>query len=152
MVTNNYQFEEQVRRLLSQTKSELEMIEAQIAELEGKRAFLRAEVQAFEMTIRGYLRQTGRQETAEPEWIKLLGGQINKERLLTIAKHSGGKITVKQATNLLYNRFIKSKNRSVAYTMIQGLLSNLAQDGKLAKVAPGEYKLVEAQPNLPGVS
>lgn len=149
MVTGNG-YEEQTRRLLAETKSELNTIETEIAELQDKRVTLAREVNAYETALQGYLRRMGKQKGAEFNWNELLrGDKTHKLRLITIAKHNGGKIRVNQATDILYsNGFIKSKKRATAYVMIQGYLASMMEEGTFEKIAPGEYRLLGAQENL----
>ena len=78
--------------------------------------------------------------------------KIHKERLITIAKHSGGKIRVSQATDILCsNGFIKSRKRATAYAMVQGYLADMEYGGEFRKIGPGEYRLMGAQQSLPNL-
>lgn len=143
MVTINHSYEDQTRRLLAESQSELNAIETEIKELEKKRATLEQEVQAYEVALQGYLRRTGKQAISEPNWAKLLKGKVHREKLITIAKHNGGIIRVSQATDLLYyKKFIKSHKRANAYSIVQALLSDMADEGLFEKVEPGEYRLI----------
>lgn len=152
MVSNNNSYEEQTRRLLSDAISELNTVESQIRELEGKRAKLKAESQAYELALEGYLRRTGRQLKKEPDWYKLLRDQTNKDRLITLAENSGGRIKASEATDLLYSRhLIKAAKRVTAYSIVQGLLIAMAKQGRFEKVGPGEYRLVDTEPAFPAL-
>ena len=143
MVKSSHSYEEQTRRLLAETRAELSTIEAQIVELEEKRATLKSEAQAFEIALQGYLVRTKRRENHEPNWVELLHRQKHKDRLITIAKHSDGKIMVSQATDLLYGKgFIRSKKYSNAYHITQILLSRMTQKGVFDRVTRGQYRLV----------
>ncbi len=150
---NNHSYEDQTRRLLAESQSELKTLDEEIADLQERKVTLAGEVNAYETALQGYLRRIGKGEGAESDWKKILVGcDIHKDRLKTIAKHNGGKIRVGQATDILYsNGFIKAQKRSTAYTMIQGYLSDMREDGIFEKIGLGEYKLVGAQQNLPGV-
>lgn len=149
MVTSNSSWEEQTRRFLSDTLSELNKVELQIQELEGRRAKLKEEAQAWEMALEGYLRRTGREFKKEPDWFKLFGTQTHKQKLITIAEYNGGRIKASGATNVLFTKgFIKAKKRSTAYSMVQRFLIEMGEEGKFEKVGPGEYRLIGAQQNL----
>lgn len=154
MVMNNHSYEDQSRRLLGEAQSELNEIDAEIKDLQDRRVILAREVNAYETSLQGYLRRIGRQEGTESNWKSILANcDIHRDRIEAIAKHSGGKIRVGQVTDILYsNGFIKAKKRSTAYSMIQGYLADMTDDGVFKKVAPGEYRLVGAQQSLPGVS
>lgn len=154
MVMNNHSYEDQARRLLGEAQSELNEIDAEIKDLQDRRVILAREVNAYETSLQGYLRRIGRQEGTESNWKSILANcDIHRDRIEAIAKHSGGKIRVSQVTDILYsNGFIKAKKRSTAYSMIQGYLADMTDDGVFKKVAPGEYRLVGAQQSLPGVS
>jgi hypothetical protein len=149
MITNNGSWEEQTRRLLSDKLSELNKVKAQVEELQEKEARIKAEVQAYELVLGDYLQGAGRQFKIEPDWLKLLENQTHRQRLLIIAEHSGGRIRVSEATDLLYTKhFIKAAKRATAYTMVQRFLKEMAEEGRLEKIAPGEYRLIGAQQNL----
>jgi Tfp pilus assembly protein PilN len=149
MITNNGSWEEQTRRLLSDKLSELNKIKAQIEELQEKEAKVKAEAQAYELVLEDYLKGAGRQFKIEPDWLKLLENQTHKQQLLTIAEHSGGRIRVSEATDLLYTKhFIKAAKRATAYIMVQRFLKELREEGRFEKIAPGEYRLIGAQQNL----
>ncbi|MBM3172743.1 MAG: hypothetical protein FJZ85_03355 [Chloroflexi bacterium] len=149
VIGNGSSWEEQTRRFLSDTLSELNKVESQINELEVKRMKLAEEVKAWEMALEGYLKRTGRRVDITPEWYKTLRDQTHKERILTIAKNSGGSVKASEATDILYTKgFIKAKKRSTAYSMVQRFLIELAEEGKLEKVAPAEYRLLGAQQSL----
>jgi hypothetical protein len=154
MVQSNDSYEEQTRRLLAETKSELTAIGNQMAELKQKWEALKKEAEAYEMVLQGYLRRTGREVDTATDWVQSLGGlSSHKERLIAIAKHEGGRVRVSHASDLLYtNGFIKSKKRANAYRIVQNILSSMADEGIFEKVNPGEYKLIGAQQSLPGVS
>lgn len=150
MTTSNG-YEEQTRRLLAETKSELSIVEAEIAELTQKSLTLQREVDAFETALTGYLRRTGRQAISENNWLRLLGAKemTHKKRLIAIAERKGGRIRVSEATDILYSKgFIKSKKRMNAYTIVQSLLTQMAEEGKFEKVEPGEFRLIGAQQSL----
>jgi hypothetical protein len=149
VISNGY--EEQTRRLLSETRSELSKVDAEITELSKKKAELEAEAQGFEAALSGYLRRIGKQDFSTENWRKLLSGRkmTHPKRLIAIAKHKGGLLKVSEATDILYgNRFIKSKRRSNAYRIVYSLLANLVGEGIFQKTDSGEYKLVGVQQSL----
>lgn len=150
MTLNNYSYEEQTRRLLSDAKSEQSVVQSEINKLQEKAVILAREVNAYETTLQGYLRRVGKQEIAEFDWEKLLNAaKTHKERLRVIAEHSGGIIRQSQATDILYGMgIIKAKKRSTAYAMVQGMLADMAEEGRFEKIAPGEYRLIGAQPKF----
>ena len=143
MSKNSNSYEEQMQTFLGQVLSELSQLEAQKQALEESIAILRSKADAYKIVLEDYRTRTGKLEI-ESDWIKLLEGQTNKQRLIIIAQQNGGKIRMTPAVNLLYNKgFIKSKTREVAYTMVQGLLSDMAEEGVFEKLKPGEYRLIE---------
>lgn len=150
MISNNHSYEEQTRRLLAETQSELNNLDAEIQDIQDKRVTLAREVDAYETALQGYLRRIGRQEGTESNWKSILANcDIHRDRIEAIAKHSGGTIRVSQVTDILYsNGFIRSKKRSTAYSMIQAYISEMKEDGVFKKIAPGEYKLMGGQPSL----
>jgi len=154
MVINNHSYEEQTRRLLAETQSELTAIGNQMAELQQKWDTLKKEVEAYEVALHGYLRRIGKQASVEFDWTKFLSeAKTHKERLRLIAKHNDGKIRVNQATDILYTKKLtQTKKRSTAYTMIQRMLADMAEEGIFEKVASGEYRLIGAQQSLPTIS
>jgi hypothetical protein len=128
-------------------------VEAQIADLEGRRAILTKEYEAYLVALDGYLRRTGRQVTDQPDWANILKEKTHKQKIVTLALHRGGTSKVSEVTDLLYGvGLIKSKNRTNAYTIVQVMHSELAEDGVIERISPGEYKLVDAQQSLPGVN
>jgi hypothetical protein len=144
MVMNNHSYEDQTRRLLAETQSELRTIEAEIQALQEKAVTLAREVNAYEITLQGYLRRIGKQQIAGIDWVKLLSeAKTHKERLQLIAKHNDGTIRVSQATDILYTKkFTQTKKRATAYTMIQVMLADMADNGIFEKTGPGQYRLV----------
>ncbi len=144
-------YEEQTRRLLAETQSELRSVETQIDELRNKAGTLAKEVDAYETALQGYQRRTGKQTIIQTDWRKLLKNEkYHKDKLKAIAKQNGGNIRISEATDILYtNGFIKTKKRANAYIIIQSYLAEMAEKGgSFEKVAPGEYRLKDAQPSL----
>jgi len=147
MVMNNHSYEEQTRRLLSDAKSELQLVDAEISKLYEKQTMLAREVQGYEVALESYLRRTGRQVSTEFDWTKLLANaETHRDRIKLIAEKQGGKVKVSQATDILFSKgFIKAKKRSTAYVMVQGMLSDMADNSIFERVGPGEYKLMGAK-------
>lgn len=142
MFRNNHSYEEQTQRLLAETVSELKELEAKREEIEQKITVLTKEAQALEGALQAYWRRIGKTEVAEPNWPKILKKGTHKQRLIRIAERNDGRIKASQATDILYRlRFIKSKRRANAYSIVQALLTDLAEENVLEKVAPGEYRL-----------
>ena len=150
MVMNNHSWEEQTRRLLSEAQSELVGLEKEISELHDRQAKLTKEIDAYETALKGYLMRTGQQEVAEYDWKKILAhDKYHKDRLVTIAKHNGGKIGQSKATDILFgNKLIGAKKRATAYAMVQGYLTDMTEQGIFEKLGPGEYELIGAQRSL----
>jgi len=147
MAMNNHTWEEQTRRLLSEAQSELIGLERQISDLQERQAKLAREVEAYEMALQGYLMRSGRQEVTEFNWKKILAhDNSHKARLITIAKHNGGRVNQSTATDILYgNKLIRARKRSTAYAMVQTYLADMVKQGIFQKLGPGEYELVGAQ-------
>lgn len=150
MVINNHSYEEQTRRLLAETQSELTTIGNQMAELQQRWDTLKKEAEAYEVALQGFLRRIGKQAGVEFDWVKFLSeAKTHKERLQLIAKRNDGKIRVNQATDILYTKkFTQTKKRATAYTMIQGLLTTMAEEGIFEKVGSGEYRLIGSQQSM----
>ena len=148
---NNHSYEEQTRRLLAETQSELTTIGSQLAELQQRWDTLKKEAEAYEAALQGFLIRIGKQASVEFDWSKFLSeAKTHKERLQLIAKHNDGKIRVNQATDILYTKkFTRTKKRATAYTMIQGMLTTMAEEGIFEKVGSGEYRLIGSQQSMP---
>ncbi|MBN1690668.1 MAG: hypothetical protein JW901_06575 [Dehalococcoidia bacterium] len=139
-------YEKQTRNLIIEAKTELEQIEKQIKELSDRSIVLIKEINAFETTLTGYLRRTGKESKIDDDLVKAFKGMTHKEKLLELAKHWGGKITVTGATDFLYpHGLIQSKNRGNAYIVVGNVLAEMAEGEKktLEKVAPAEFRLIE---------
>lgn len=143
MIINNHSYEEQTRRLLADAKSELRTLDAEMGQLRVRRTALAHEVDAYEVALQGYLKRTGKHELAETKWDEILKpAGTHKERLKLIAEHSGGKIKVSQATDILFSKgYVKAQKRVTAYSVIHVILGEMVKKGILEKIAPGEYKL-----------
>jgi len=147
VMANNHSWEEQTRRYLAEAQTDLKKIEKQIAELHEKSIALTREVNAYETALKSYLIRTGRLDLVEFDWAKILrNAKTHKDQLKTMAKYNNSNIKVAQATDILYtNKFIKSRKRSTAYSMVQSLLADMAEDGIFRKVNSGEYQYVGNQ-------
>jgi HD superfamily phosphohydrolase YqeK len=109
---------------------------------------LRAHARAYELVLKHQTFASGARH--EPNWKQLLEGLTRREQLKAIARHTGGTVKVREARDILYNNdFIKSKNASNAYTVVQLTLSAMVEDGTFERSEPGKYKLVGAQEVLP---
>lgn len=144
-MTNNHIFEEQLRKLISETQDELNKTDEQLQSLEKKRADLVEELHSYEQSLRGYLRRSGKEkeEEAPLDWEKLLKNRkTHKQRLITIAKHSGGELRLSPAVDILYNgKYIKSKSRANAYVQIYNVIMGMIDKGELKKIGRARYKL-----------
>lgn len=146
MMTNNHSLEEGLRKLQADALSELGKLERDKQKLDENITSLRAEAQAYETVLQGYLRRTGRKPIDESIWAKMRKDKNHKERLIRLARHNGGLIKVNEASILFYTKgIIKSKKRSNAYQIVQGLLADMTDNGIFEKIAPGQYRLVGNQ-------
>ena len=144
MVINNG-FEEQLRKLISETQDELNEINNQIKNLEERKAILFEELNSYEVSLQGYLRRAGKKiEEAEPsDWREILKGlQTHKQRLLAIARHNEGKLKLNSAVDIIYNgNYIKSKKRHNAYVQLYQIVMDMVDKGELVKIEPGMFGL-----------
>ncbi len=146
MVNHNHFVEEELRKVLSDATAELVKLEKDREQIDGKLVQLERERHAYEIALQGYLRRTGKQNSVEPDWDKLRKDPSHKVRLVRLADHYGGNITIKDASALLYTKgFIKSKRQANAYQIVRSLLDNMVDDKIFEKVAPGQYRLIGAQ-------
>lgn len=145
-MVNNHTFEEQLRKLISETQDELNEIDAQIKSLTSRRTALTEELQSYETSLRSYLKRIGKEQKEErpPDWDRLLKKcRTHKDRLLAIAKHSGGELKFNSAVDILYNgKFIKSKSRANAYVQLYSIVMGMVDKGELEKTERGKYRLV----------
>jgi hypothetical protein len=146
MVTS-HTFEEQLRKLISETQDELNDIDAQRESLEKRRLAVVEELQSYEVSLRGYLKRIGKEERVEgpPDWAKLFKRcRTHKDRLLTIARHSGGILKFNSAVDILYNgQYIKSKSRANAYVQLYYIVMGMVDKGILEKSERGIYRLAK---------
>ncbi len=149
MVTHNHFVEEELRKVLSDTMAELAKFEKERDQIDNKLVKLEEERRAYEVALQGYLKRTGRQNSIEPDWDKLRQDPSHKVRLVRLARHYGGNITVKDSSALLYTKgFIKSKRQLNAYQIVRGLLDGMVDENIFEKFAPGQYRLMGAQQSL----
>ena len=145
-MTNNHSLEEGLRKLLADALSELGKLERDKERLDEGITSLKAESQAYETALQGYLRRTGRKPIDESIWAKMRKDKNHKERLIRLARYNGGIIKVNEASTLLFTKgFIKSKKRANAYQVVQGLLADMTDNGIFEKASPGQYRLIGNQ-------
>jgi hypothetical protein len=148
MVINNASFEEQLRRLLSEAQSELKTLEGEAGILRDQITIVAKEVSAYEVTLQGFLRRSGKQPVVD--WDTLLANaKTHKDRIKVITEHHGV-VRPNQLTDILYPRFIKSKKRANAYQIVQMNLTNMVDANIMEKSGPGVYRLIGSQQKLPG--
>ncbi|MBA7478867.1 hypothetical protein ES707_14295 [subsurface metagenome] len=146
-MVSNHTFEEQLRKLISETQDEFNDANAQIKSWVSRRGVLMEELQSYEASLRGYLKRSGKEQKEEkpPDWDRLLRrGRTHKDKLKIIAKRSGGELKFNSAVDILYNgKFIKSKSRANAYTQLYGIVTAMVDSGILERAERGIYKLIQ---------
>jgi hypothetical protein len=143
MVTN-HSFEEQLRKLISEAQDKLHDIELQIENLNKDKNVSLEGLQAYEITLRNYLREIGQEPEQElVNWDNILSQcKTHRDRLIVIAEHYNGILKQNQATDILYNgKFINSHSRSNAYLIIYGTLNSMVDKKEFEKVDRGTYRL-----------
>jgi len=142
MVVNNG-FEEQLRKLMSETQDELNRINIQIENLEERKTALSNELHSYDFSLQSYLKRVGKQtEEKEPsDWGEILKGlQTHKQRLFAITNHNGGKFKLNSAVDILYNgNYIKSKTRHNAYVQLYQIAMDMVDKKELVKIGPGIF-------------
>ena len=143
MVTSASSWEEETRKYISEAKTDLNTIDAQMKELQAKRDILSRELKAFETALQGYLKRTGRNGTITHNLRELLGKQPNHSaRLRIIAEQNEGILKIGSTADVLYNfGFIKSRTRQNAYRLVYSLILEMVEKGKFIKMAPSTFKL-----------
>jgi len=145
MAMVNHSWEEQTEKLLTETISELKTQETKRQELEDSIVTLTRRKEAYEIVLQDY-RRRGVKGGVEPDWLKLLKGQINKKRLQIIAQQNGGKLKISQASRILYSNkgLTKARKHATVYQMVQGLAAELTEQIPpiFKKTGPGEFTLV----------
>ena len=142
MVMTNHSWEEQTKKLLEDTISELKKLESDKQILEDSIATLARRKEAYEIVLQDYRKRVAKEGT-ESDWTNLLSGRTQKEMLQIIAQQQGGKLKVSQASHILFRGFTKAKKYATVYQMVQGILAELTEKHIFEKTAPGEFKLVE---------
>lgn len=141
----NHSFEDQLRKLISETQDELIEVDGRIKDLGNQRTSLAEELHSYEQSLRGYLKRIGQDEEGwqPPDWGKLLVEcHTHKERLLKIAEHSRGELNLSPAVDILYTgKYVKAKSRHNAYIQIYSNVMDLVDRRELEKVSRGKYKL-----------
>ena len=154
MVIHNQSFEEQILRLISEAKAELQAKESQKVELDKEVDVLRLELQGYDLALRGYQKRNGKQEQSEIDWSRLMmGAKTHKDQIVIAMRQLGGIARPNQLTDILYTQgFIKSWKRANAYLIVQDNLAQLIDKGIVEKMETKEYKLIGAQAVLPHVT
>jgi septation ring formation regulator EzrA len=146
-MVNNHSFEEQLRKLISETQDELNKKNEQLQSLEKDRLALTEELHSYEQTLHGYLRRIGKEEEGEKpiDWDRLLENcKTHKQRLIKIAEHSGGELRLNSATDILYNgKHIKSKSRANAYVQLYNIMMGMIDKGELEKIGRARYRITQ---------
>ena len=147
MTLNEYQFEEQIRKLLGTAKAELAQNETEQKSLQSKAVLLTSEIGALEIVLEGFLRRSGRPVDTDSNWLKQLkAASTHKDRIMMIAKRENGVLKTNQITDMMYSTgCIQSKSRVNAYQIVNRALVELEEDKVIEKVGPGEYRVVGAQ-------
>jgi septal ring factor EnvC (AmiA/AmiB activator) len=144
-MVSNHTFEEQLRKLISETQDELNGVHAQLQSLEERRLALAEELKSYEASLRGYLKRIGKEQKEEqpPDWNRLFKKcRSHKDRLLAIAKHSGRELKFNSAVDILYNgEFIKSKSRANAYTQLYAIVTDMVDNKILERAERGIYRI-----------
>jgi hypothetical protein len=145
MTADNHMFEEQLFKLIDETKLELAEEEKKREEIDRKIEYLRFELQSYATSLQGFQKRTG-QEQAEIDWKKLIDCKDpHKKQIIRIMEQLGGIARPNQLTDILYNNgFIKSKKRSNAYLIVYGNLVDLVEAGIIEKIGTGEYKFTNS--------
>ena len=144
---NNHLFEEQLRRLLSEAQSELKTLEGELDILHDQITIVAKEVSAYETTLQGFLRRSGKQPAVDWDTV-LANAKTHKDRIKVITEHRGV-IRPNQLTDILYPGFIKSKKRANAYQIVQMNLANMVDADIMEKTSSGRYRLIGSQQKLP---
>jgi len=142
MAMTNHSWEEQTKKLLEDTISELKNVEVDKQRLEHSIATLAKRKEAYEIVLQDYRKRVVKEDT-KPDWTNLLNGRTQKEMLQIIAQQQGGKLKVSQASHILFSGFTKATKYATVYQMVQGMLTELTEKHIFEKTAPGEFKLVE---------
>jgi septal ring factor EnvC (AmiA/AmiB activator) len=146
MVINNG-FEEQLRKLISKARDELNQKDEELKSLENSRKALDEELQSYENSLHNYLKRIGKaQEEEQPlDWDKLLKDcHTHRQRLLTIAKHSDDELRLSVVTDILYSgKYIKSKSRANAYVQLYNVIMNMVDTRVLEKIGRGRYRITQ---------
>jgi hypothetical protein len=149
MVISNYSWEEQTHRLLSEAQIEKNDLDVKIKELKVKSDELDSEIEAFKIAIGAYLTRTGRQKSAQIDWVALLKPLSHKNKLVAIARENDGLVKQSQATDIIFNNSLSAaRKRTTVYQIVKNSLDSLLEDGIIIRVRPGEYRLVGVQPKL----
>jgi flagellar biosynthesis chaperone FliJ len=146
MVINN-NFEEQLRKLISEAQDELNKTDEQLKSMENKKLALTDELQSYEHSLHSYLRRAGKEteEKSSTSWDEILRNcQTHKQRLMAIAEHNKGILKLNSAVDILYNgKYIQSKSRSNAYVQLYNIITDMIDKGQLKKTGRARYKAIQ---------
>lgn len=144
MVINN-NFEEQLRKLISEAQDELNRVGIQIRNLEERQTELSEELTSYEHSLQSYLKRSGKEtkESKSSDWSVILKGlNTHKQRLLAITQHNKGKLKFNSAVDVLYNgNYIKSSKRQNAYVQLYQIVMDMVDKGELVKIEPGLFSI-----------
>lgn len=96
---------------------------------------------------RGVTERVGRNayhQKPDPDWQTVLQGLSHRDKLVTIAKHYGGKLVLSKASELLFALgFTRATKREKADITFRVLMRELVVDGVFKKLTEDEFRLVE---------
>ncbi len=146
MIINN-QFEEQLLKLITATKSDLVAKEEQKATIDREVEILKNELQGYEITLHSYQRRSGVKGHNGIDWLKLMvGAKWHTDQIIVVLKQLGGIARPKEIVDVLYgNGFIVSKKRTNASQIVKTNLIKLIDKGLVEKIDK-DYKLISIQP------
>lgn len=147
MVINNQAFEEQLLKLITDTKSDLVSKEEQKVTIDREVEILKNELQGYEVTLHSYQRRSGVKGHNGIDWTKLMiGAKWHTDQIIVVLKQLGGIARPKEIVDVLYgNGFIVSKRRTNASQIVKTNLIKLIDKGLVEKIDK-DYKLIGIQP------
>jgi len=92
------------------------------------------------------------EQRSEPNWQEMLRGLGHRERLIRMAKHNGGTITLARATDLLMQHDLtRSAKRGNVYENLKSLMRELVAQGAFQKGGRGDFILVALDSDIANV-